>query len=269
VLPDAFLRVALHAAHGKVSLFVDRGHEAAPPADPGAFAQVLYLFLQGRSPGSDGAPAPVVSPHLWCLAGFDSEFRSFMEVVTGPTSDFTWAFMSLGYRKGGLGLRSARVHALGAYLASLTEASKMIVDRFSSVSSASVQARIEFLREDWSKAFGALPEVVSQKALSAASDERLFPLLQASPQCPPAVWVASLQSVTSACFWRCLPSHRAGTYVDNACFRTLVQMRYHQPVMYATECPAPGCTARLDVFGHHAGRREIRSAQPLGAADRN
>jgi hypothetical protein len=73
---------------------------------------------------------------------------------------------------------------LGAYLASLTEASKMIVDRFSSVSSASVQGRIEFLREDWSKAFGALPEVASQKALSAASDERLFPLLQASPQCP-------------------------------------------------------------------------------------
>jgi hypothetical protein len=43
-----------------------------------------------------------VPPHLWegCLTRFDSEFRSFMEVVTGPTSDFAWAFMSLGYRKG-------------------------------------------------------------------------------------------------------------------------------------------------------------------------
>jgi hypothetical protein len=208
-----------------------------------------------------------VPPNLWggCLTMFDSEFRSFMEVVTGPTSDFTWAFMSF-YRRGGLGLRSARVHALGAYLASLTEASVMIGERFPSIPPASVRARIEFLREDWSAAFGALPELVSQKTLSAASDEKLFPLLTACSACPPPVWVASLQSPLSACFWRCLPSHRAGTYVDNACFRLLVQFRYHQPVMYPTECPAPGCAARLDVFGHHAlccksgGEKSVRQS---------
>ena len=45
-----------------------------------------------------------VPPHLLgpCLPSFDREFRSFMEEVTGPTTDFVWAWMSLGYGEGGL-----------------------------------------------------------------------------------------------------------------------------------------------------------------------
>src|SRR5436190_11631408 len=153
--------------------------------------------------------------------------------------------MSLGCRKGRLGLRSARVHALGAYLASLSSSAQMIGDRFPSISRETLQQRVSFLGEDWMTAFGKLPESLSQRSLSAAADEKLLPLLTSSPECPPAVWVASLQSPTSSCFWRCLPSHRSGTFVNDACFRVLVQLRYHRPVMYPSECPAPGCSVRL------------------------
>ena len=179
-----------------------------------------------------------VPPHLLAseLGVFDAEFRRCMETVTGPTTDFTWAFMSLGCTKGGLGLRSAEVHSLGGFLSSFCAASPLLLQRFPTVSRAGVESTLLTLGEDWSSAFGPLPAVLSQRALSAAADDALFPLLSASPECPPPTWLASIQSPTSSCFWRCLPSRFAGTYVDDACFRTLVQLRYRQQVLYPSAC---------------------------------
>ena len=52
--------------------------------------------------------------------------------------------------------------------------------------------------------------------------------------------------------WKCLPSRWNGTYIDNACFRTLINLRYRQAQLYPTACPQPGCPENLDVFGDHA-----------------
>ena len=81
--------------------------------------QILRLVLQGRAPVPHGAPSLTAE-----LGEFDKEFRESMESITGQTSDFTWAFMGLGCKMGGLGLRPSKLHALGGYLASFSGASR-------------------------------------------------------------------------------------------------------------------------------------------------
>jgi hypothetical protein len=186
------------------------------------------------------------------LGQFDDEFREAMESITGKVSEFTWSFMGLGCKMGGLGLRPARLHALGGYLASFSTASLWIKARFSAIPEGEIDERVEFLSTAWSRAFGDLPASIGQHSLSVATDKVLLPLLTSSPACPPANWVASIQSPSSSCFWKCLPSRWNGTYIDNACFRVLVQLRYRIPQLYASPCPAVGWTADLDVFSDHA-----------------
>jgi hypothetical protein len=206
-----------------------------------SFCKVVHLF---RS----------VPPHMLSqqFALFDDEFRGAMESITGKMSDFTWAFMGLGCKKGGLGLRPSLLHALGGYLASFASAAGYMKLRFPAISEADIDSRLDFLKSAWSSAFGDLPEHLCQRELSARTDEKLLPLLTSSPACPPASWVASIQSPTSSCFWKCLPSRWSGTWINNACFRTLIQLRYRLAQLYPSECPVFGCTAALDPFGDHA-----------------
>ena len=206
-----------------------------------SFCKVVHLF---RS-----VPPDMLSDQL---LQFDTEFRMAMESITGGVSDFTWQFMGLGCKQGGLGLRPARLHALGGYLSSFYSASLWIKARFPAIPEDDLDARVNFLRQSWSQAFGDLPVLLRQHDLSAATDKKLLPLLTSSPACPPANWVASMQSPPSSCFWKCLPSRWNGTYIDNACFRVLIQLRYRLPQMYGSPCPAAGCTATLDPFGDHA-----------------
>ena len=206
-----------------------------------SFCKVVHLFR-------------TVPPHLLTaeLGEFDKEFRESMESITGQTSDFTWAFMGLGCKMGGLGLRPSKLHALGGYLASFSGASAWIKARFPAIPEADIQAREDFLTSAWSSAFGPLPQFARQHDLSAITDSKLLPLLLESPACPPATWVASIQTATSSAFWKCLPSRWNGTHIDNACFRTLINLRYRQAQLYPTVCPMLGCPENLDAFGDHA-----------------
>jgi len=210
-----------------------------------SFCKVVHLFR-------------TVPPNLLCeeFGEFDSEFRDAMQSITGATSDFTWAFMGLGCKKGGLGLRPSRLHALGGYLASFQCASRWIEERFSAaIPQSDVSSRLDSISEAWTRAFGPLPQspILSQRALSEATDEKLLPLLTASPACPPANWVASIQNPSSSLFWTCLPSRWCGTYVDNSCFRTLINLRYRQAQLYpSATCPMPNCPGVLDAEGDHA-----------------
>src|SRR5690606_13003722 len=56
-----------------------------------------------------------VPPHLVSegLSGFDSEFGALMETVTGPTSEFTWAFMTLGCQGRSWSAKRARARPRG------------------------------------------------------------------------------------------------------------------------------------------------------------
>ena len=142
--------------------------------------------------------------------------------------------------------------ALGGYLASFNSAAYWIKARFKAIAEADIDGRIEFLSEVWSKSFGKLPERLIQHLLSAATDEKLLPLLLASPACPPSTWVASISSPTSSSFWKCLPSRWQRTWIENADFQALVHLRYRQAQLYSSVCPKPNCPGLLDVFGDHA-----------------
>ena len=195
-----------------------------------SFCKVVHLFRT--------VPTGLISEEL---AMFDKEFRGFMETVTGPVSDFTWTFMSLSCARGGLGLRSAQLHALGGYISSLNSAAPLIIERFSFTSVPHLNARLDLLKSWWSSSFGSLPTSLTQKALSAATDEKVLPILTSSPSCPPPVWIDSIQSPTSSCFWKCLPSRWNGTFIDNNCFRTLLHLRYRHPLFYPSPFPSPNC----------------------------
>jgi hypothetical protein len=207
------------------------------------------------------------------LGQFDLEFRNAMESITGKVSDFTWSFMGLGCSKGGLGLRPSRLHALGGYLSSFGGASAWIKARFPAIPAADLDGRISCLSAEWSSYFGELPEYFFQRDFSEATDAVLLPLLKSSPACPPANWIASIQSPSSSCFWKCLPSRWNGTYIDNACFRVLLQLRYRMAQMYPSPCPAVGCSEMLDPFAARAvlqeGRRAHDPPQPPRAAPRD
>ena len=135
-----------------------------------SFCKVVHLFR-------------TVPPHLLTaeLGEFDKEFRESMESITRQTSDFTWAFMGLGCKMGGLGLRPSKLHALGGYLASFSGASAWIKARFPAIPEADIQAREDFLTSAWSSAFGPLPQFAPQHDLSAITDSKLLPLLLESP----------------------------------------------------------------------------------------
>jgi hypothetical protein len=125
--------------------------------------------------------------------------------------------------------------------------------RFPSIEEADIAMRVDFLSASWAEVFGNLPQApFRQNQLSAVTDDVLLQQLLASPACPPAMWVASIQSPTSASFWKCLPSRFNGTYINNACFRILINLRYRQAQLYPSLCPAAGCDEKLDAFGDHA-----------------
>jgi len=103
-----------------------------------SFCKVVHLFRT--------VPPALLSAEL---SQFDHEFRIAMESITGRTSDFTWAFMGLGCKKGGLGLRPARLHALGGYLASFCGATGWMKARFHAIEEADISARVDFLSASW------------------------------------------------------------------------------------------------------------------------
>jgi hypothetical protein len=161
-----------------------------------------HCFFGSAPPTARWCTSLGVPPHLLssCLGSFDQEFRWRMESVTGPTTDSTWALMSLGFEKGGLGLRSAQVHALGGYLASLESAVPLVSSRFPLLSADEIGRRTVFLGELWQETFGPLPEKRSQRELSAAADSVLFSKLAASPDRLPAPWLASISSCSLRAF---------------------------------------------------------------------
>ena len=146
-----------------------------------SFCKVVHLFR-------------TVPPHLLSaeFAQFDQEFRTAIESIIGRTSDFTWSFMGLGCKKGGLGLRSSQLHSLGGYLASFHSASRWIKARFQAINEADITGRIDFLSEVWTKSFGKMPESLLQHFLSEATDLQMLPLLLASPACPPKTLVTTV-----------------------------------------------------------------------------
>ena len=92
-----------------------------------SFCKIVHMFR-------------TVPPHLLSaeFGQFDQEFRSAMELIIGRTSDFTWSFMGLGCARGGLGLRSSQLHALGGYLASFNSAAYWIKARFKAIAEADI-----------------------------------------------------------------------------------------------------------------------------------
>jgi len=95
-----------------------------------SFCKVVHLFRT--------VPPSLLSAEL---SQFDHEFRVAMETITGKTSDFSWAFMGLGCKKGGLGLRSSKLHALGGYLASFCSATGWMEARFQAIDKTDITQR--------------------------------------------------------------------------------------------------------------------------------
>ncbi len=115
---------------------------------------------------------------------FDCSIRSALEsILGGPLSDWSWQKASLPCSKGGLGLRSAPLHAPAAYLdsslrsASLVEGllgppSIFLDDTVSAIASSSS-------RPDW-QTLNDIDVPLRQGALSAAIDESALKRLLAS-----------------------------------------------------------------------------------------
>ena len=101
--------------------------------------------------------------------------------------------MSLGCKQGGLGLRSASVHALGGYFSSLSSCASLLEARFPALPVASVALRLAAVGEAWSSQYGEMPKAPSQRALSNAVDHTLLALLIA------AVALRTLSSGQPAC----------------------------------------------------------------------
>ena len=126
-------------------------------------------------------PAP---PSYICLSAveFDHTMRCALEAILGgPMSDWSWLKASLPSSRGGLGLRSASVHALVAFLASLSQSLQPMesiilgqpLGPFSQTTSTLASLAVTAARPEWS-GLDAIDVPLHQCPLSRAIDEASY-----------------------------------------------------------------------------------------------
>ena len=194
-------------------------------------------------------------PPLFCdeaLSFFDASLRKCVSLGLGVLlPDFAWTQATLPISLGGLGLRSAVLHAAGAYLSSVSRSARL--DGWDASSACGWnEARADWLRH---ANLTALPDVVSQHVLSLACDKQtLLSCLSKADALAKPLDMARLRAVSAegAGLWLgVLPSRSLQHCFDNREFTTLVRWWLGLPVSVAVES-CPGCGFAMGTDGYHA-----------------
>ena len=189
---------------------------------------------------------------------FDKAYRVTLEsILGGPISDWSWLKASIPSYKGGLGLRSASLHAPAAFLAS-SSTSKPLVERIlghppgpSPHTSPAVSAlATAAAHPDWSS-LDDINVPLHQRSLSLSIDEACFQRLLTSAPSIRSRALALSSSLPHAGDWlSVVPSISLGLHLQDREFRCCLRYWLGTPIL-SNPIPCPECRGTADIFGDH------------------
>ena len=223
-------------------------------------AQTALLLLRHCASYCKIAHAMRVTPpedHSAALAAFDCSVRECLEQLGGlPLTPASWQQATLGTGAGGLGLRSAVLHAPAAFIASLTSSASgcaQLDSAFQAASPALARAVAAYNSDvEPSDQLPASPPVSKQSTLSAALDKsRLNQLLCSSAGEAARAHLNLVQQPGAGAWLHAVPSEALGLHIQPHLFRVLLRMRLRLPIA-ASDSFCPLCDGVADRFGDHA-----------------
>ena len=220
-------------------------------------AQTALLLLRHCCSYSKLAYTMRVTPpslHEQALGDFDDKLRECLGQVGGmPLSQRVWRQATLKVGAGGLGLRSAKLHAPAAFIASVTcsvSLCRALDANYQEELSQSVSQFNSSVAP--SEALPATPAPVKQQQLSAALDAATLTALVAEADCEAdRAHLRLLQQPGAGSWLLARPAEVLGLALDSQIFRTLLRLRLRVPIA-STEGYCPLCDGVADVYGDHA-----------------
>ncbi|XP_064394938.1 uncharacterized protein LOC135342184 [Halichondria panicea] len=189
---------------------------------------------------------------------FDCSIRRALEsILGGPLSDWSWQKASLPCSKGGLGLRSAPLHAPAAYLDSSLRSAPLVEgllgrppppsifldETVSAIASSSA-------RPDW-QTLNDIDIPLRQGALSAAIDESVLKSLLASAPTTRSRALALSTGLPHAHDWlNVIPSPSLGLHLQDREFRSCLCYWLGVP-LHNDQFTCPECHGVADSLGDH------------------
>ena len=194
------------------------------------------------------------TPHQTTLIRFDNLMRgTFEDIVGAPLTDPQWIQATLPVSMGGLGFRSAAVHAPIAYLASVSSSSAIIEEITEKEEGTNKEPALALLNtriddpitvEDL---LGTTQKVISHQA-DLHTQQQLVTSLQ---EVHDRARLKSLELLRAGDWLNAIPSRALGLHLRPRKFSVAVQYRLGMNV-FAESGPCTACQSFSDQKGHHA-----------------
>ena len=189
---------------------------------------------------------------------FDEAVRETLQIIVGvPLSEWSWLKASLPSCRGGIGLRSASLHAPAAFLASSTGSQELIGKMLGRPLSCSthMESAVAALSSSASKPDWLYLEdidvPISQRSLSLAIDEAVHQHLFSSAPSTRARALAHSSALPHASDWlNGVPSAALGLHLQDQEFRCCLRYWLGVP-LHSTSYSCPECRSTADAYGDH------------------
>ena len=189
---------------------------------------------------------------------FDQSIRNALETISGgPMSDWSWLKASLPSSYGGLGLRSAHLHAPAIYITS-SSSSKQLVESMlgltpapsSHVCSAVAALAVAAAKPEWTN-LDNVDVPLRQRQLSHAIDEAVHQRLLSTASSPRARALVLSSGLPHAGDWlNVVHSTSLGLHLTDCEFRCCLRYWLGVP-LHSNSYPCPECGGSADPFGDH------------------
>ena len=189
---------------------------------------------------------------------FDEAVRETLQIIVGvPLSEWSWLKASLSSSRGGIGLRSASLHAPAAFLASSTSSQELIGKMLGRPLSCSthMESAVTALSSSASKPdWLCLEDIdvpISQHFLSLAIDKAVHQHLFSSAPSTRARTLAHSSALPHASDWlNSVPSAALGLHLQDQEFRYCLRYWLGVP-LHSISYSWPDCCSTADVYGDH------------------
>lgn len=222
--------------------------------------QCQWLMMRNLSFGKLGSRLRTVPTELALPAAKKLDelvSTAFSRLVGVPwLTDFQFRTLSLGSKLGGLGVRSAQLHASAARVASFTSSRAQLIKLGGPplTPPSDMAYTVQHLKSNLSAGFVIdLEKEYTQKGLSKAIDIELKNrLLDTAPTKRDRAALIARSAPHSAAFLRQIPT-KAKWRMPDRYMTSLLRQRLGLPIGDVERpCPAPHCDKICDVYGVHA-----------------
>jgi hypothetical protein len=187
-------------------------------------------------------------------------FEALSDLVGGPLPEWSWSKANLPVSAGGVGIRSAPLHASAAFIGSYHQCLPLICEMLGHHPAPSIRFASSFAdlslaanQPSWSS-LGDIDFPISQRSLSRSINQASFDrLLNDAPDVRSRALALSSAIPHAGDWLNVVPSHSLGLHLHNREFRLCIQY-WLGLRMFSESYPCPFCKHLCDPFGdHHIG----------------